>query len=78
MNAELLHQLYEPVDRRQRPESLFDSGQTENPSRTPLRLAARSSTPHSLRQKADTVLPFLINTPARVIAYFNHPAPVGA
>ena len=39
--------------------------------KTHLRLSARSSTPHALRQKAETFLHVLLNTPARVIA-FNH------
>ena len=41
--------------------------------KTQLRLSARSSTPHALRQKAQRFLQFLINTPERVRAYFNHP-----
>ena len=40
--------------------------------KTHLRLSARSSTPHALRQKAETFLQVLLNTPARVMAYFNH------
>ena len=42
--------------------------------KTHLRLAARSSTPHALQQKANAFLQFLINTPDRIMAYFNHPA----
>ncbi|MER2511804.1 MAG: hypothetical protein ABTQ25_05180, partial [Nitrosomonas ureae] len=42
--------------------------------KTHLRLSARSSTPHALRQKANAFLQFLINTPERIMAYFNHPA----
>ena len=42
--------------------------------KTHLRLSARSSTPHALRQKANAFLQFVINTPDRIMAYFNHPA----
>ncbi len=42
--------------------------------KTHLRLSARSSTPHALRQKANAFLQFVISTPDRIMAYFNHPA----
>lgn len=42
--------------------------------KTPLRLSARSSTPHALRQKANAFLQFVISTPDRIMASFNHPA----
>ena len=42
--------------------------------KTHLRLSARSSTPHALRQKANAFLQFVISTPNRIMAYFNHPA----
>jgi len=47
---------------------------TDRDFKTHLRLSARSSTLHALRQKAETFLQILLNTLARVIAYFNHPA----
>lgn len=42
--------------------------------KTHLRLGHRSKTPNALRQKAETFLQFLHNTPERVKAYFNHAA----
>ncbi|MEI2773641.1 MAG: hypothetical protein ABTR54_12255 [Candidatus Competibacter sp.] len=47
---------------------------TDRDFKTHLRLSAHSSTLHALRQKAETFLQILLNTLARVIAYFNHPA----
>lgn len=40
--------------------------------KTHLQLSMRSSTPNTLRQKAETFLQFLCNTPECVGAYFNH------